>query len=510
MSLDSDITDDLSRFYADPLGYVMYSFPWDTNSAIQMVELSEPYKSRFGSKFGPDRWACQFLDDLGEEIRDRQFDGRNSVPAIRFTTASGHGIGKSAMVSWLIKFILDTRPFAKGVITANTSEQLRTKTWSEVGKWNDMSISAHMWDYLSGRGSMSLSRRNAKYKQYWRCDAQTARPENSEAFQGLHAANSTPFFIFDEASGIDDKIWEARAGAATDGEPMVFDFGNPTRNTGYFFENCAGKFSHRFKVRNIDSRSVDITNKAQIKEWEDDYGEDSDWFKVKVRGIFPSSSSTEFISRDAVQGACLRTLPVGTPGAVIIGVDVARYGHDDTVIYPRIGDDARSWSYKRFNGLDTTQVVGRIIETIQDFAKLNKKVGGLFIDGGMYGASVCDQLKQLGYNPVEVNFGNAAIDKRYKFRCDEMWGKLRDNLNRLCLPNDPALTQQLTQRQYGYLAGMGKIRLESKQDMKERGIPSPDIADALALTYAMQVNMDIPTFAGPNMKSEYDPHNVEW
>lgn len=512
MTPDEELTDQLSQFNADPLGYVMFAFPWDTDKAIQLVRLTEEYADRFKCLYGPDKWACQFLDDLGREITERSFDGQHSVEPVRFSTSSGHGIGKSALVSMLTKFILDTRPFSKGVMTANTSEQLRTKTWAEVGKWNSLSITSHLWDYSSGRGSMSLSRRHPKYKGIWRCDAQTARPENSEAFQGLHAANSTPFYIFDEASGIDDKIWAARAGGATDGEPMSFDFGNPTRNSGYFFENTSGKFAHRYRTRHIDSRTVEITNKKLIKEWADDYGEDSDWFKVKVRGLFPSSASTEFIGRDAVLESMRRPLPIGSDKApLIIGVDVARFGHDDTVIYPRLGDDARSFGFKRYNGLDTVQVVARIIETIQDFEKLNKKVSGLFIDGGMYGASVCDQLRALGYNPQEVYFGNVATDKRYRYRADEMWGKLRDNLTRLCLPNDPLLLSQLTQRQYGFMTN-GRITLETKDAMKDRGLDSPDVPDALALTYAMSVATPIDAMlAKPVFVShEYNPHESKW
>lgn len=511
-TLDQQLADTLAKFYADPLGYVMFAFPWDTDRAIQMVELEEPYASRFNCKWGPDKWACEFLDDLGKEIKDRGFDGQTAVDPIRYSTASGHGIGKSTLVAWLILFILDTRPFAMGVVTANTAEQLRTKTWAELGKWYNISVTRHLWDYHASRGSMSLSRKDEKYKGKWRADGLTARAENAESFQGLHAANSTPFYIFDEASGIEDPIWEARAGGATDGEPMSFDFGNPTRNTGYFFENCIGKFAHRYKVRHIDSRTVGITNKKLMADWMADYGEDSDWFKVRVRGMFPSTSNTEFMPRDLVQGAMVRTLPYDNKAPLIIGVDVARYGSDDTVIYPRLGDDARSWGYRRFNGLNTVQVVGKIIEEIEMFKKLGRNVAGLFIDGGMYGAGVCDQLRQLGYGPTEVNFGHTAIDKRYRYRSDEMWGKLRDRLTHLCIPNDTELNNQLTQRQYGYLTAGGRIHLEPKADMKLRGLSSPDIADALALTFAMQTNYDIQQLV-PNygrVVSEYDPQEMKW
>lgn len=503
MNYDDLLADDISQFYADPLGYVMYVFPWDTDQSIQVVELEEPYKSKFGCTWGPDRWACEFLEELGEDIKKRGFNGIRSVEPIRYSTASGHGIGKSALVAWLIKFILDTRPYSKGVVTANTSDQLRTKTWSELGKWNRISLTEHWYDYSSGRGSLSIARKG--FKEIWRCDAQTCREENAEAFQGLHAANSTPFYIFDEASGIPEKIWEARSGGATDGEPMSFDFGNPTRNTGMFFENCIGKFKHRYKVRHIDSRSVQITNKELIQEWIDDYGEDSDFVKVKVRGIFPAQSSVQFIGTEDVETSMVRPLPVDNRAPLILGVDVARFGDDDTVIFSRMGDDARSFEYKTFNGLTTTQVVGKVVETLQEFQRLGRKCSGLFIDGGSMGGGVVDQLRQLGYNPVEVQFGSSPIDKRYRFRGDEIWGRMRDSLSNLCLPQDEALKEQLTQREYGF-TNTGKINLESKKDLKARGGVSPDIADALALTFAMDVPYDIGMQTTPlTYTCDYDP-----
>ncbi|GAG27374.1 unnamed protein product, partial [marine sediment metagenome] len=226
MSPELELANDLAELYDDPLGYVLYAFPWDTEPALQIIEMQEPWASRYGSKYGPDVWACEFLDELGAEIQARGFNGSKSVPPIRFSTASGHGIGKSAMVAWIIKFISDTRPFSKGVVTANTSEQLKTKTWAEVGKWHGYSVTKHLYNYTAGRGAMALTRKSDPAT--WRCDAQTCREENAEAFQGLHAANSTPYFVFDEASGIPDPIWEARQGGLTDGEPMSFDFGNPT------------------------------------------------------------------------------------------------------------------------------------------------------------------------------------------------------------------------------------------------------------------------------------------
>jgi hypothetical protein len=461
----------------------MYVFPWDSHPSIQKVELDERYKDRFRSQYGPDRWACEFLDDLGKDIRERGFDGKHTVKPIRYSTASGHGIGKSVLVSWLIKFILDTRPFSKGVVTANTADQLRTKTWAELGKWHSLSLTEHLYDFTSGRGAMALKRKG--FGDRWACTAQTCREENSEAFQGLHAADSTPFFIFDEASGIPDKIWEARAGGATDGEPMYFDFGNPTRKSGMFFENCIGQYRHRYNVRSIDSRDVSITNKDLFAEWAADRGEESDFFKVKVRGVFPSAGSLQFINSDLVEAATRRERIIDAHAPLLIGVDVARFGDDETVIYPRIGYDARSFSYAKFSGLDTVQVAGKVINTIREFAMIGKPVTGLFVDGGGLGAGVVDQLRHLGYNPIEVQFGNKAIDSiTYRYRGDEMWGRMREGIDKLCLPRDIDLMAQLTQREYGYTLSGNKMHLEPKDDMKKRGLQSPDIADALALTFA--------------------------
>lgn len=495
---DEKLADDMATLVDDPLGYVLYVFPWETEKSIQMVRLPEKYRARYpNSEWGPDEWACEFLDALGEDIRDRGFDGQNAVMPIMYSTRSGHGIGKSVLVAWLIKFIMDTRPFAKGVVTASTDAQLRTKTWAELGKWHKMSITAHLFDYASGRGSMSLTRRG--HKETWRCDAQTCREENSESFAGLHAANSTPFYIFDEASGIPSKIFEVREGGTTDGEPMVFDFGNPTRNSGSFFENCVGKFAARYRQFVIDSRSVAITNKKRIQQWIEDYGLDSDFVRVRVLGLFPKSGSLQFIGTDIVNEAMERPTPGNNAQAyarLVIGVDVARFGDDSTVILPRIGDDVRSFEPVQLNGADLLVTVDRVIAMVNQFRALGKEYSMIFVDETGVGGGVVDILRRAQYRVMGVSFGRKALDeKKYRFRVDEIWGKMKEAIEKsLVLPAlqgnsvGTVLRDQLTQREYGYTIVGNKIQLESKDDMKKRGIQSPDIADALALTFAMDID----------------------
>ena len=511
-NIDQLLTRKLAKFRHDPLGYVLFNWDWDGDESIQQVPLQEPWRTRYGMKWGPDKWACELLDQLGEEIKKRNFKGKGGVPPIRFSTSSGHGIGKSALVAWLIMYILDTRPMSMGIVTATTGDQLKTKTWAELGKWHHKAHTSHFWEYSNTRGNMALARRDVKaINAKWRCDAYTCKEENAEAFAGLHAAGSVPFYIFDEASGVPDPLWEVRYGGATDGMPMSFDFGNPTRKSGYFFENTIGKFRHRHIVRIIDSRDVAITNKEEMQNWAEDFGEDSDFFKVRVRGIFPSTGSVQFIGDDLVDDAMRRSLPETQGAPLLIGVDVARFGKNNTVIVARIGKDVRSFGFKEYNGLDLVQVTEKVIEVIQHFESLGKRPSGLFVDGGGLGGGPVDMLRRLGYNPIDCNFGARSSDSRYQLKRDEMWGKMRDDLQYLALPKDNDLRDQLVQREYAFTVVGNKIQLESKESMRERRIPSPDKADALALTYYAEPADDITTKmfgAAQRSRYEYDPLDI--
>ena len=494
---DQELALELAKFYDDPLGHVMFSYPWDTDKTIQIVKLQSPWKERFPNcEYGPDVWACEFLDDIGAETKARNFNGVDAVSPLRYSTGSGHGIGKSVMVAWIIKWIMDTRPLSIGTVTANTDTQLRTKTWAELGKWHKLSATEHWFDFSTGRGAMAL--KHKEHREKWAVSAQTSRKENSEGFAGQHSVSATSFYIFDEASGIDSGIFDVREGGLTDGEPMIFDFGNPTRNSGAFYENCVGKYAHKYKVRMIDSRTVAITNKKLIADWAAERGEDSDFFKIRVKGEFPSQSSWQFISAADVDTAMNRELPQqvsrdATP--LVFGVDVARKGTNESVIQPRLGNDARSWPAKTFTGLKTTELVDKIIEEVKFFRKLGLKVAAIFVDGGGVGGGVVDQLERLGYPVVEVLFGGKPQDgKVYRFKGDEMWGKLRSELQRgLCLPMNhdkggKELKEQLTQREFSFTLQGNKIWLETKEEMELRGLESPDRADALVLTYARDVS----------------------
>ena len=480
-----ELAQDISQFYDDPLGHVLFSYPWGEGS--------------LKGRTGPQRWQRTMLEEIGDEVRKRRFDGTNAVPPIQFSTASGHGIGKSALVAWIIRWIMDTRPYAKGVVTANTGPQLQTKTWGELAKWHNLGITKHWFELTSGSGSLSYYHK--EFREQWRVDGQTCREENSEAFAGLHAANSTPFYIFDEASGVPDKIFEVREGGLTDGEPMVFDFGNPTRNSGRFYENMVGKFRDRYIRRSIDSRDVEQTNKELFETWAETYGEDSDFFKVRVKGEFPASGDLQFIPTDQVEACVNVDIHVGETEPLIMGVDVARFGDDDSVIWLRHGRDADTPGFKRYSGVDTMTLASEVARLAGEF-----RPDAVFIDGGGVGAGVIDRCRQLGVDVIEINFGGKSPRPGFANMRAYMWSQMRDAIrDGIGLPDDPDVKSDLIGIEYGYNL-RGDLQLEKKDDMKKRGLKSPDLADALALTYCMPVYPNRQGYQGQaHTEHAYDP-----
>lgn len=389
----------------------------------------------------------------------------------------------SCITAWLVTWIMATRPHCKGVVTANTAAQLETKTWAEITKWMKRSLVRDMFEYKAA------SITSVESPESWRVDALTCREENAESFAGQHAASSTPFYIFDEASAIPEAIYDVAEGGLTDGEPMIFLFGNPTRNSGRFFE-CFHKRKRYWETRVIDSRNVVITNKSQIAKWLEEYGEDSDFFKVRVKGEFPSQGADQFIPAERIRAAMDRGAPVHNAATcAVVGVDVARFGDDDTVIFTRVGRDGATIPIKRYHGLDTIQVVGRIKEHV---AYLRKNVGiktvHVFVDEGGVGGGTVDILKADGFPVRGVNFSQHCDDPdKYPGKREEMWSRMAEWLREGSIPDDRELFEDMVSPTYTFDT-YGRKKLESKKDMKKRGLRSPDAADAVALTFAYRVN----------------------
>ena len=478
-SIDARLAKIVSSYWNDPLGYVLFAWDWQNDTSIQMVELPEKYKKLYpGAVYGPDLWACEVMERIRDEVIRNDFNGRDAVPSVNLAIASGHGIGKSCLTAWLVNWILDTRYGAKGMVTANTGAQLKSKTWAEITKWGKKKITAHWWSFKS----MEITRKFAP--EAWRLDAVTWDEKKSEAFAGQHSASSSSFYVFDEASNVPDSIWEVAKGGLTDGEPFFFVFGNPTRNTGAFYD-CFHEKKAGWITANIDSRSVSITNKDEIERMRLEYGEDSDFFKVRVKGEFPTESSNLFISKERSLAAAQRPEPERYENQVaFLGVDVARYGGDRSVLQVRFGRNAKmpAEQFSKTSIVETARRVAAKINELKETYQFQRVL--TFVDGGGVGGGVVDVLRDWGFEDIyDVNFGGAADDKaRFANKRSEMWSRLNDWLLQGSIVNDPELIEQLSAPEYYYNKAT-KLTLESKEDMKRRGVDSPDWADALALTF---------------------------
>lgn len=469
-TLEAELHDAMGMYFYDPYGFVMYAYPWGEPGPLKDYD-------------GPDKWQAKFLRELGAEVRKNGFDGIKAVNAIRRAVSSGHGIGKSTLAAWLVDWIMSTRPHAQGTITANTFTQLETKTWAAIKRWTSLCITAH-WFVINDNRMY-----HKDHKDSWFCAPQSCREENSESFAGQHAANSTSFYVFDEDSAIPDMIHEVAEGGLTDGEPMVFRFGNPTRSQGDFYKACFGSNQAKWHPTMVDAREAKFTNKDQIKEWLEEYGEDSDFFRVRVRGLAPRASDAQYIDHDRVLAAQKREVVVFPDEPLVAGVDFAWGGSDDNVVRFRRGADARSikpvrvkGEFTRDPGVMTTRLAD-ILSTEHD----GQRVAMMFLDSAGIAGPIAARLRAMGFRNVqEVNFGADSPDSKYRFFRDYMWGQMKDWLLTGAIDKDPQLEADLL--------GPGtrpdlrqRVWLESKEEMKKRSLDSPDDGDALALSFAAPV-----------------------
>lgn len=397
----------------------------------------------------------------------------------------------TTLICWIICWFISTRSDPQIVVTANTATQLETKTWRELAKWWRLAINQSWFQWTATKFYLK-DRPETHFAA-----AIPWSPQRAQSFAGTHEKKGV-LILFDEASTIDDIIWETIEGAFTTAGAFFLAFGNPTQNTGRFRE-CWTRFKKRWLTFQVDSREAKVANQEQIKQWIEDYTEDSDFVRVRVKGMFPRASSTQFISTEEVETAQKRqevivgNMPTWMAFPIVVGVDVARYGDDQSVILVRQGPKIHR--IRRFEGLDTVQVTYRVIETVKEIQEeLDATVEGIFVDEGGVGAGVIDPLIAQGYDQAYgVQFGAKALDnKTYFNRVAEMWWDMRKAIRKDLMLPAPETTEgkdlqnDLIGRQYGF-DGPGRIQLESKEDMKKRGQSSPDIADALALTYAAPV-----------------------
>ncbi len=456
----------------DPLAFVLLTYPWgEKNTPLENFA-------------GPRKWQREVLITLRDHIKAN--DGKIDYDTFRNAIASGRGIGKSALVSWLVHWMLSTRIGSTTIVSANSEAQLRSVTWAEITKWLAMAINSHWFEIAATRIMPAkwitelVERDLKKGTRYWAVEGRLWSEENPDAYAGVHNWDGV-MLIFDEASGIPDSIWSVSDGFFTENTPHRFHiaFSNPRRNTGYFYEAFNSKRAF-WRTSNIDARDVEGTDKNLYQRIIEEYGADSYQANVEVYGQFPSEGDDQFIPVNLIDDAMKRPRQKDENAPIVVGVDPARFGSDATVIAVRQGRDIID--IKRLRGADTMEVVGHVIDAIEEY-----KPALTVIDEGGLGAGVVDRLKEQRYKIRGVNFGSKAKNQiMWGNKRAEVWGAMREWLKTGSVPNDRFLKSDMIGPKTKP-DSKGTLFLESKKDMRSRGLASPDAADAIAVTFAFPV-----------------------
>lgn len=406
---------------------------------------------------------------------------------------SGQGVGKTALEAGLIIWFLVCRPYSKVIATAPTMQQLYDVLWAEISKWLNSSKVKALLTWTKTKVYMNGD------SERWFATAKTAtKPENMQGFHEEHM-----MIVVDEASGVADPIMEAILGTLSGSDNKLLLMGNPNRIEGTFFD-AFGRDRDKYRTRTVSARNSVRTNKENIAMIEAKYGRDSDVVRVRIDGEFPKGSMDSFISMETVELACseLNKIEQGTVNAarvLHIGADIARFGDDKTVITPRLS--ARVFPLQKYTKKSTMETAGNIIACAKQYMQQFKQITSVCIkvDDTGVGGGVTDRLNEvireqrLPYKVIPCNNGDSATDEYYFNLGAQLWGHIKELLEvnfsnslqgkpdvQIELPADDELIKQLSTRKY-HMSSKGKIQLESKDDMKKRGVGSPDCADSVSL-----------------------------
>ncbi len=406
---------------------------------------------------------------------------------------SGQGVGKTALEAGLIIWFIVCRPYSKVIATAPTMHQLYDVLWAEIAKWLNSSKVKNLLTWTKTKVYMTGD------SERWFATVKTAtKPENMQGFHEDHM-----LIVIDEASGVADPIMEALLGTLTGFDNKLLLMGNPNRIEGVFFD-AFNKDRDKFRTHTVSSRNSKRTDRDNIAMLESKYGKDSDVVRVRIDGQFPKGALDSFISLETVELACskenrIRMQDINAAQTLHIGVDVARFGDDKTVITPRVS--AKVFEFRKYVKRSTMETAGNVVMCCRDymgqFPHIKKCL--IKVDDSGVGGGVTDRLNEvvreekLPYTVIPVNNGDAATDGYYFNLGAQIWGNIKELLEnnfsnnlqgkqdvQIELPYDEEMIKQLSVRKY-HMTSKGKIQLESKDDMKKRGLGSPDTADSLSL-----------------------------
>jgi hypothetical protein len=421
---------------------------------------------------------------------------QNIVKHNRLSIRSGHAVGKTTFLSFVILWWLCTHYPCKIACTANSASQLEQILWSEIQKWYKMMPQAFQ-DELEFR-SDKITLKNAPDSF---CVSRTSRRENPEALQGFHSPNM--LFIIDEASGVPDIIFEVAQGAMSTHGAKTIMVGNPNRSTGYFFDSF-NKNIESWRTMTVSCLDADTVDPQYVEDMKRQYGEDSNVFRVRVLGLPPETDDNAIIGRALVESAIDREVdPIEV--MPVWGIDVARHGSDRCALCKRKGNVITE-PIKHWGGKDLMETVG-IIMAEYESTPFRDRPTELLVDSIGLGAGVVDRLVELNIPARGINVAeSSSLSNRYMRLRDELWFKCREWLEQKdCqIPDQEELIAEVTAVQYSIMSN-GKFKVESKDEMKKRGMRSPDIADALMLTFASNAIRASGSGAGYkfNQKIEY-------
>ena len=442
------------------------------------------------SPIGPELWQGEFLKDVGIAKRE----GKR-----RFSARAGHGVGKTSIEAWLILWFVLFHRNLKVPVTANSQDQLRDVVWAEISRWRRElpAFLQEMIDVTAERVSVKADPEGSF------AVARTARPEKPEALQGFHA--ETLAFFIEEASGIEDIIFETAGGALSSENSWVFMFANPTRPSGYFYRSHHENRG-RWRTYHVPCHCSSRVPPSYGEETAAEYGDTSNAYRIRVLGEFPLSDDDSVISLGLIMASFDREVSPSEAG-IVWGLDPARFGDDSTALCKRRGnmllEPTREWKK-----IDLMQTCGIITKEYAE-TPLERKPSAINVDVIGLGAGLVDRLRELGLPVRGVNVGEqpSTHPERYMRMRDELWWKTREwfETRAVYMPKDDALASELVGPRYK-LESSGKIKIESKDDMKKRGVRSPNRADALCLTFA---GGDIlMTTRRHTSIQQYDPYTV--
>jgi hypothetical protein len=492
---EQEILAQVLSFRNDPLGFVFWSYPWG-KEGTPLAHLK-----------GPRDWQCEELERIGRHVKEQEFAQENGLPLTIWRSAysSGRGPGKSALKGMLAHWHASTHLGSTTIVAANTEGQLRSKTFPEFANWFGSAVNRHWfaietlkiapapWLTELVRAPRSEGGLEREVKK-WFVQGATWTEDNPSAFAGEHNPLGLAV-LFDEASGIHSGVWDTTDGFFTEENPYRFWIASSQmRNRkGRFYELFNDKrIGHGWRTRTISTRGMPGVDQGVVQDQIRRYGEDSDFVRVEIDGLPPRTSEDQFIPWDNVRAAQSNELYRDDSQALILGVDPAPRGK--TSFRFRQGRNARdccgSSTFGSWEGLDNVQIVKKIDDLDQRFDP-----DYICIDFGM-GTGVIDACKRrpYGHKVREVKFGDnphAGKESEWQTHAIELWARVREWLPGGMIEKDDGekgtLSQQLTDRGWRWSQKEDhKKILETKDDMKRRGVASPDDADALACTFEVE------------------------